>query len=335
MYQVANFGAEFHQKKSKKMLAGSSDIVLSVVVINYKTPTLTIKCLESVYGSTFKYPFEVLVIDNDSQDSSKEQIVAAFPQIKWIQNTYNAGFGRANNLAIESAEGSIILLLNSDVILLADTLEIAVDEFKKKKPVVLGCQLMYPDGSPQNSKYFDVATIYSVLRKNLVVDYLFKPKAKHLNGVMGSFMMFRKDHFQAVGGFDPDFFMYAEELDLCKRMIKKFGASISVCEEARAFHIHGASSSNEEWKHRQAMTSNSLLYLKQGGIVNFLALHWVLIFNQVTSFLLLWKMDKQFRADYWKEVRFYWKNRSEFARIPLNYSSKMGSKTGQFLKVEL
>lgn len=317
------------------MLIGSSDILLSIVVINYKTPTLTIKCLESVYSSIFNYPFEVLVIDNDSQDTSREEIVAAFPQIKWIQNSYNAGFGRANNLAIESAEGSIILLLNSDVFLLADTLKIAVEEFKNRKPGVLGCQLMYPDGSPQNSRYYDVATIYSVLSKNLVIDYLFKPKAKKLHGVMGSFMMFSKDQFNAVGGFDPDFFMYAEELDLCKRLIKKSGNSIIVCEEAKAFHIHGASSSNEEWKHRQAMSSNSLLYLKQGGIVNFLALHWVLIFNQVTSFLLLWKMDKQFRADYWKEVRFYWKNRSEFARIPLNYSSKMGDKTGQFLKVEL
>lgn len=311
----------------------NSEIVLSIIVINYKTPTLTIKCLESVYNSYFYYSFEVIVIDNDSQDTSKHQVLNAFPQVKWIQNTYNAGFGRANNLAVEQALGSSVLLLNSDVILLPDTLQIAVESFLKNNPVVQGCQLMYPDGKSQNSIYYDVATVYSVLRKNLVIDYLVKPRAKKVDAVMGSFMLLNRQQFQAVGGFDPDFFMYAEELDLCKRLLKKFGGNIAICEEAKAYHIHGASSSNDEWKHRQAMASTSLLYLKQGGVFNYIGLHAAYIFNQITTGLLLWKMDKQFRNDYFKEVKFYWKNLKYSLQIPFKFSANLGKNEGEFLKV--
>src|SRR5918993_143471 len=89
---------------------------LSIIIVNYKTPELTVDCLRSVFDQTRDIDFEVIVVDNDSQDASNDIIMGAFPQISWLQMGYNAGFARANNSAIRQSRGEAVLLLNSDTI---------------------------------------------------------------------------------------------------------------------------------------------------------------------------------------------------------------------------
>ena len=90
--------------------------ILSIVIVNYRTPELTIRCIESVYATT-KTQFEIIVVDNASGDDSRDRICSSFGDVVWIQNEVNDGFGRSNNIGVSKAKGKYILLLNSDMIL--------------------------------------------------------------------------------------------------------------------------------------------------------------------------------------------------------------------------
>ena len=80
-------------------------MVLSIVIINYKTPGLVVRCLESLFETPPLNSYEIIIIDNASQDNSIEIITEHFPSVKWVQNENNEGFGRANNLGISNSAG--------------------------------------------------------------------------------------------------------------------------------------------------------------------------------------------------------------------------------------
>ena len=95
---------------------------VSIIIVNYKTPQLILDCLQSVYTHTKGIGFEVIIVDNDSQDNSRAIVLSQYPEVKWFEMGYNAGFSRANNLGIDHATGRNILLLNSDTLLIDDLL---------------------------------------------------------------------------------------------------------------------------------------------------------------------------------------------------------------------
>ena len=87
---------------------------VSIIIINYKTEELTVNCLESIKQKTNGINYEVIVIDNDSQDASIDNIMKAHPWAKYIKSSENLGFGKANNLAAKEAVGKYVFFLNSD-----------------------------------------------------------------------------------------------------------------------------------------------------------------------------------------------------------------------------
>src|SRR5687767_5030680 len=126
-------------------------MVLSIVIVNYKTPQLTVDCLNTVYGQSKDVDFEVIVVDNDSNDHSQEKISEAFPGIRWLQMDYNAGFARANNAAIRESRGDVVLLLNSDTLNVNNAIGNCFKLFMSSTYVACGVQLLNVDGSPQIS----------------------------------------------------------------------------------------------------------------------------------------------------------------------------------------
>src|SRR5690554_3771066 len=104
-------------------------INLSIIVVNYKTPHLTLRCLESIFNSNISISFEVIVVDNYSKDHSKRIIRDKFHKVVWIQSKYNSGFGRGNNLGIIKAKGEYILLLNSDLVVEKNTIQLCFNHF--------------------------------------------------------------------------------------------------------------------------------------------------------------------------------------------------------------
>ena len=142
-------------------------MLLSIIIVNYKSASLILDCLHSLYkepnpnpgpGTTSdresisrQYPFEILIVDNASGDDSRQRITSAFPSVIWIPVDYNAGFARANNEGIRRSSGDAVLLLNGDTLPDAVTIETGYRRLLDSSYIAAGVQLLNPDGSPQIS----------------------------------------------------------------------------------------------------------------------------------------------------------------------------------------
>src|SRR5579862_7635669 len=120
---------------------------LSIIIVNYKTPGLVTDCIETIYRETTGISYEVIVVDNASGDDSRQRIMGAFPDVRWIQMEYNAGFARANNMAIRQSSGASVLLLNSDTLIEDGAVEGCYRALAASPYVAAGVQLLNPDRS--------------------------------------------------------------------------------------------------------------------------------------------------------------------------------------------
>jgi GT2 family glycosyltransferase len=119
---------------------------LSIVIVNYNVKEFLSQCLDSIYQSKTNYGFEVIVVDNQSSDSGEAEILSQFPKVRWINNDENLGFGKANNVGFQAAQGTYTLILNPDTVLRSDTLEKSID-YLKSHPEVGGLGIQGIDGS--------------------------------------------------------------------------------------------------------------------------------------------------------------------------------------------
>ena len=266
--------------------------MLSIIIINYKTPRLLSDCLQSVYNQTTKIPYEILVVDNASGDNSKEIILAQFPSVKWLQLDYNAGFARANNFGIKNATGDIVLLLNSDTVVIDNAINDCYELFSSSRYVACGVQLLNRDGSPQISgNYFMTGSLNNLLPLPVLgglmrtLGNVFKVEKPHVadaNSVVevdwinGAFLMVKKIVIDKAGLMDEDFFLYAEEAEWCYR-IKKFG-DLVIYGQFKVLHLQGESSNTAfsskslgysnlfDKKGFQIMLSNFVRIRKQNGV---------------------------------------------------------------------
>lgn len=297
---------------------------LSIVIVNYKTPELIKQCAKSIVDSSLD-DIEIIIVDNCSCDNSEKEIVPMFPSVIWINNHENEGFGRANNLGASYSRGEYILFLNSDVILFKQTLEESLNYIQNNQDIgVLGCKLLNEDKTVQKSVYHYVGDFMAVLKDNLIVDFFYKEKTPKIKAVMGAFMLLPKKVFNEVKGFDPDFFMYAEELELCNR-VAELGYRIEYFENAEAIHLHGGSSNGSDWSNKQNYLSNALLFLKVRGLFGYSIYHLLMFITFLSNVILLWKMDKTYRKDFLLEQKYYFSNFATYFKIPFLYSQSTGN----------
>jgi len=301
---------------------------LSIIIVNYKTPHLTTLCIESVYNTFKKADFEVIVVDNNSEDDSEITVKSKFPEVTWISNSTNEGFGRANNIGIKKATGKYILFLNSDIIVLPNTIDLCLKRIKEDDYIgVLGCILLNEDNTLQKSVYYDAASIKSLIVNNLLINYFFGYQNKKINAIMGSFMIIPRTVIEKVGSFDPDFFLYSEEIELCRR-ISKAGFKIEYFEGAKAYHKHEGSQANKKMNLRQRFLSNALLYYKIHGIFGYSVYHLTFIMNTILNFIFMWFINSSYRKEYHKEyyetTYGYVSNMFLYLTIPILYKKKMG-----------
>jgi GT2 family glycosyltransferase len=207
---------------------------LSIIIVNYKTPRLLIDCLQSVFDKSDSQAFEVIVVDNHSGDDSKEQTTSRFPQIRWIQMTYNSGFARANNEGIRQSLGDTVLLLNSDTLDTDGAIGRCFYSFQQSAYIACGVQLLNADGSPQISgNYFMKGGLNNLLPLPYVGGFIkwlgtaLKIRKPHVpdsdsetrvDWINGAFLMVKKSAIAKAGLMDEDFFLYAEEAEWCARL---------------------------------------------------------------------------------------------------------------------
>jgi len=238
---------------------------LSVAVVSYNTRDLLRACLLSLQARQAEGEaiLEVIVADNGSGDGSPDMVRAEFPAVRLVETGGNVGFGRANNLALGGARGRFFCLLNSDAETLPGALSRAL-AFLDARPDVglVGGQLLWPDGRAQPSWGGDPTlagvwqeqTFSGALRRRAAAPVP-APSAAPLDvdQISGAFMVLRRQAWQQVGGFDPAYFMYNEDVDLNVRL-RRAGWRVVFLPDVSVRHHLGASS-RADWRTRARMVS--------------------------------------------------------------------------------
>jgi len=241
------------------MEARTSDV--SIVIVSLNTRRYLARCLAALPQAEEKLAIEVIVVDNGSGDGTQAMVAEEFPRIRLIQSQENLGFGRANNLGARAATGRALLLLNSDCDLQPKAL-VTMLGVLDQDPSLGGvlCRLLNSDGSLQPSVhqsfpspwsmagdlFFLSSLRYAVYRNAALHPWLLRSTlrahslAHDVAWGGGACMLIRRDVFEAVGGFDERFFMYCEDMDLCKR-IREAGYRLRYLPDASAIHHWGKS----------------------------------------------------------------------------------------------
>jgi len=264
---------------------------LSIIIVNYKSAQLIIDCLKTVYAQTNSIRFEVIIVDNFSNDGGRESLAASYPDLRWVEMGYNAGFARANNEGIRNAKGDCILLLNPDTLIESAGIEKCWRFFRQSPYVACGVQLINPDRTPQISgSYFVKGALNNLLPLPYMGNWLrsmgsvMKAKIPHLpdsntveevDWINGAFLMVKVEAIQKAGMMDEDFFLYAEESEWCYRLGKH--GKLCIAGSIKVIHLQGETANRifgsegkgyynlSDRKGLQVMVSNHLRIRKQYG----------------------------------------------------------------------
>lgn len=238
--------------------------LVSIVVVSYRTKDLTLTALRTVFDQTEPGTFELLVVDNASDDGSADAIEEEFGErLTLICSEENLGFARANNLAAELARGEYLLLLNPDT----EVLDRAIDrllEFARTRPRagIWGGRTLFADRTLNPASCWQRITPWSTvcmatgLRAVFKGSELFNPEGigawprdsvREVDIVVGCFLLTRLETWRELGGFDLRYWMYGEEADLCLRA-RALGCRPAITPEATIVHLVGASSPDDTRK---------------------------------------------------------------------------------------
>jgi hypothetical protein len=246
---------------------------VSIVIVSFNTREVLRDCLRSIERESEGLRVEVLVVDNDSSDGSAQMLREEFPGVCLIESKINLGFGPANNVALQVARGRYLVLLNSDAFLGPGALRIAVDRMDKAPKVGLaGARLIGRDLSWQPSArmfpnlltdFFVFAGLAYRYPKSRIFGSFDRTWANpmlaaEVDWVPGAFSIIRAEVLAKVGFFDPSFFLYSEEVDLCRR-IRNAGYQIWYWPDIVVIHVGGESS--RQMKSLEISSSGSQLIL--------------------------------------------------------------------------
>lgn len=224
---------------------------LSIIIVSFNTKKLTEDCLTSVMRSLkdAKLTWEIILIDNVSTDGTREMLKKKFPMVRTVLNDENVGFGKGNNQGIRMSRGEYILLLNSDTIVLNNSIVKLVSYGRQHPNAFIGPKLLNPDRSPQSScgPFFSLPVVFASLF--LKGDYIgltrWSPtRARKVDWVSGACILAPKKLFMQDLLFDENIFMYMEEIDLLMRARKK-GYPTYFYPRSLIVHLGAASSTNK------------------------------------------------------------------------------------------
>ncbi len=253
---------------------------LSIIIVSWNVQGYLLNCLESIKEHPCSEEFEVIVVDNASNDGTTEAVENGFPDITIIANTENLGFGAANNQGIKISKGQYILFLNPDTIIHKDSLDMLIAFLDNNDDIgICGPQLLYEDGTVQPSarcfpdflSALDRHTIFRSFKifwkqhkKYMMFDFDFD-KQMDVDQIMGAALITRRSIIEQLGEFDERFYMYYEEVDFCYR-VKKAGWRIVFTPDTVITHLAGRSSSQIPIENRiMFMTSLLRFFRKHRG----------------------------------------------------------------------
>jgi GT2 family glycosyltransferase len=332
-----------------------NNTTVSIVIVNYKTPQLLKACVQSIIDTTNHLSYEIIVVDNNSEDESEQLIVEHFPDVTWINSGYNAGFARANNMGIKVAAGTYIFLLNPDALLvdayllkmvkyheeLSKTHRVGlvtsrilssidqslligtgihfkgIDNEVGKNPFMLKFHNVFK--ARQNKAKYDPYTMHYV---NHEVDFVSGACALIKRETLADFNLF----------LDEDFFLYWEDVEWSYR-IKKNGLKNFFFADTEIYHVNSASTGKSNHRNAQVRISEFLYYRKRYNHLKFHVLGLLIRFNYFLNAFLLkrsknakaleeLKFDKLLFNQYFYRVNTQYKGNKTKVRPYLKYGEE-------------
>jgi N-acetylglucosaminyl-diphospho-decaprenol L-rhamnosyltransferase len=250
---------------------------LSISVASYRTPAVLQQCLAALEGERSDLEIEVTVVDNASGDGSADMVATRFPWVRLVRNARNVGFGAAHNQALQLAHGRYLLVLNSDASPRPAALRVLVDYLDAHPGLaVAGPKLLHADGSvqPSRRRFPTLATLFlestqlqrfspnnAVLRRYYVADRS-DDVSQEVDWLVGACLCIRAQGVEQVGLFDERFFMYSEELDLCRRF-RAAGWQVAYVPGAEVVHLEGASTRQDLGARDRQFQASKLEYAEK------------------------------------------------------------------------
>ncbi len=237
---------------------------VSVIIVSYNVRGFLENLLSSLRGSLVGIESEIIIVDNSSDDDSVEFVRREFREVKLIENRTNVGFGKANNQGIKAATGEHLLIINPDAVVQEDTVKKMIN-FMTTHPDAgaASCKVLNADGTLQKTCRRGFPTPWVAFTKISGLSWLFpgtkifgqynltylNPEEVHeVDAIGGSFMFIPRKVFVEVGGFDEDYFMYGEDIDICYK-IKKAGYKVYYTPQTTAIHFKGESTRRSSINH--------------------------------------------------------------------------------------
>ena len=226
--------------------------ILSIIIVNYNVKYFLKQCLQSVFDACENISAEVIVVDNNSQDLSCEMVEKFFPKVKLIANKKNTGFSTANNQGVAIAKGKYVLILNPDTVVAEDTFEkILAFAITKNNLGALGVKLIDGTGRflPESKRGIptpktSINKIIGITNKKYYANHLQENENGKIEILVGAFMFMKRSIYNEVNGFDEDYFMYGEDIDLSYKILKK-GYKNYYLSDTKIIHYKGESTKKD------------------------------------------------------------------------------------------
>lgn len=292
------------------MTMSSHQPLISVIVVSFNTRDILRACLQRLFGVTEGLRLQVIVVDNASRDASADMVAQEFPDICLIRSGINLGFAAANNQAFLQARGDYVLLLNPDALLESEALQRALAHMEADPAIGMGGGLLLGrDGKREPS-----ARLFpSLLNEVLVLSGLSAKYSKSrffgrfdrtwddsgqataVDWVPGAFALMRREALEQVGPFDERFFLYCEEVDLCRRFHAR-GWTIMYWPDVVIRHTGGESSKTLENHDFSSSGSQLTLWRMRSQLLYYRKHHGALVARGVAALESNWHGLRAWRA---------------------------------------
>jgi len=225
---------------------------LSVIIVNFRGGEKLKRCLDSLQAiADHRYSFEVIVVDNQSNDGSLEEMSVQYPQFVFVANSGNNGFANGCNKGTACSKGGVVLFLNPDTSVNGEALyQMLQVVHKKPEYSIVSCSQQREDGK-MDRPYGRFLTVFTLTGWLRAIHRFFRGRLDdsiresgttlELEWVSGSVLMIRKEDFLRLGSWDDDYWMYFEDVDLCRRARSR-GGEVVMLKDVMIKHLHGGSS---------------------------------------------------------------------------------------------
>lgn len=300
---------------------------LSVIILNYNVSAYLELCVQSVQAALKTIESEIIVVDNHSSDDSCSMIRLKFPEVVLICNSENLGFSKGNNLGVKTAKGSFICILNPDTVV-GESCFSKILHFASNKENLgaIGCRLIDGGGQFLPESKRNVPTPLVALKKMIGYskDYynvtLHETASGACDILVGAFMLMKRDTYLSLGGFDEDYFMYGEDIDLSYRLLKS-GLVNYYFGETSIIHFKGESTLKDVNYAKRFYGAMEIFYkkhFKNKGLVNLCVTAGIKLAYALRS-------EKQATTKNWLKAYYIGRHPSKQLELALNMPLQLRS----------